>query len=127
MSKKRMTLPLYLLFGSLTVRYPFICCKSRYEVNTIFPYLVYHLQQEAPTAVAVLNSSSDLDESRPPYFKNEYHGSISNQKTNLLLEEDGQYLVRESGKSRKHHTLSLRFNNEFKHYRLEIQPSNNFN
>lgn len=80
-------------------------------------FIVYHLQQEAPTAVAILCSLGHEETNKPPYFKNEYHGSISNQETKFLLQVDGQYLVRESGKSREHHTLSLRFNNELKHYR----------
>lgn len=81
-----------------------------------FTFIVYHLQQEAPSAVAVPSLDSN-EINKPPYFKNEYHGSISNQEAKVLLQSDGQFLVRESGKSRKHHTLSLKFNNELKHYR----------
>lgn len=86
-------------------------------VNYYGVFVVYHLQQEAPTAVAILCSLDHDETNKPPYFKNEYHGSISNQEAKSLLQLDGQFLVRESGKSREHHTLSLKFNNELKHYR----------
>lgn len=78
---------------------------------------VYHLQQEAPSAVPVLCTSNLEDASKPSYFLDEYHGSISSQDAKLLLQKDGHFLVRESGKNREHHTLSLRFNEELKHYR----------
>lgn len=80
---------------------------------------MYHLQQEAPTAVPVTLPEGDEsinESSRPPYFKNEYHGCISNQEAKALLEKDGQFLIRDSGKTRQP-TLSLKFNNEIKHYR----------
>lgn len=92
-----------------------------FNMLVLFTFLVYHLQQEAPSAVAVPCASKLEQFNRPPYFDCEYHGSISNQEAKLLLQKDGQFLVRESGKSREHHTLSLRFNNELKHYRLVIK------
>lgn len=81
--------------------------------------LVYQLQQEAPTAVAVISVQNNCDNARPAYLGEEYHGPISNQEAQLLLQKDGHYLVRESGKQRQHHTLSLKFNNQVKHYRLK--------
>lgn len=83
----------------------------------MFLFPVYQLQQEAPTAIAISCCSNREDANKPPYFDDEYHGSISNQDTKILLQKDGHFLVRESGKSREHHTLSLKFNNELKHYR----------
>jgi len=80
---------------------------------------VYQLQQEAPTAEAVTlpNDCETINKSnRPPYFKNEYHGCLTNQEAKALLDKDGQFLIRDSGKTRQP-TLSLKFNNEIKHYR----------
>ena len=91
------------------------CCFG--GLSVIVFSLVYNLQQEAPSAIPVLCTLDLEDIIRPSYFQDEYHGSISNQDTKLLLQKDGQFLVRESGKNREHHTLSLKFNGELKHYR----------
>lgn len=82
------------------------------------PLVVYQLQEEAPTPAAVPSKTVD-EASRPAYFHEEYHSYISHNDSILLLTKSGQYLVRESGKNRKHHTLSLRFLDEIKHYRYD--------
>ena len=78
---------------------------------------MYQLQEEAPTPVAVPSTKIDETICKPAYFGEEYHSYVSHDDSKLLLSESGQYLVRESGKNRKHHTLSLRFLDEIKHYR----------
>ena len=116
--KKLATRRLYHQSGNLIVsKTPFASRCFFLILRFLFLFLVYQLQQEAPIAVAVLCTSNQEDANRPPYFEDEYHGCISNQDTKMLLVKDGHFLVRESGKSRGHHTLSLQCNNELKHYR----------
>lgn len=89
-------------------------------LSPVWKTYLYQLQQEAPTAEAVTlpNDCETINKSsRPPYFKNEYHGCLTNQEAKALLDKDGQFLIRDSGKT-KQPTLSLKFNNEIKHYRL---------
>ncbi|XP_057375865.1 N-chimaerin-like isoform X1 [Daphnia carinata] len=87
-------------------------------LSPVWKSYLYQLQQEAPTAIAIPCYSNQDDANKPHYFDNEYHGSIANQETQKLLQKDGHFLVRESGRNRGHHTLSLKFNGELKHYRL---------
>ena len=78
---------------------------------------MYNLQQEAPTAVAVLAEGNGRQSPQPDHYSGEYHGPISHHASNRLLLANGQYLVRECGRNPKQLTLSLRFNEEVKHYR----------
>ena len=82
----------------------------------VFTTVVYNLQQEAPVPIAVPVANINVLP-KPQYFNEEYHGHISHQEASDLLQKNGQYLVRESGKNRKHHTLSLKFNDDVKHFR----------
>jgi len=90
---------------------------SALTLSPVWKSYLYQLQEEAPTPAAVPSKTVD-EASRPAYFHEEYHSYISHNDSILLLTKSGQYLVRESGKNRKHHTLSLRFLDEIKHYRL---------
>jgi len=88
------------------------------SLSPVWKSYLYQLQEEAPTPVAVPSTKIDETICKPAYFGEEYHSYVSHDDSKLLLSESGQYLVRESGKNRKHHTLSLRFLDEIKHYRL---------
>uniref|UniRef100_A0A0A9XGK7 Beta-chimaerin n=1 Tax=Lygus hesperus TaxID=30085 RepID=A0A0A9XGK7_LYGHE len=77
---------------------------------------LYKLQQEAPHPCLVACSKCV---GRPGHYGEEFHGRLSHQRASELLTEDGCFLVRYSGpEDSPICTLSLRFRNKVKHYRL---------
>lgn len=57
---------------------------------------------------------------RPPQYGLEYHGPISRQETERLLEDapDGSYLIRESQRAPNTYTLVIKFDNVARNYML---------
>ena len=45
---------------------------------------------------------------RPPYFGDECHGLISREDGDILCQEEGNFLIRESQNERGRYTLVLR-------------------
>lgn len=79
---------------------------------------LYKIQLEAPTPKAV--NCDELDVNRPSFYGPEYHGTIDhkNCETILMDKPDGSYLVRRSPGAIGYWTLSLRFNNSTKHFKI---------
>ncbi|XP_053646937.1 N-chimaerin isoform X2 [Cherax quadricarinatus] len=77
---------------------------------------LYQLQEEAPKPAAVL--CTDRPPDSPSHYGLEYHGEIGRHLCQELLTLEGTYLVRHSEKAEGFYTLSMRFNNQIKHFRL---------
>ncbi|XP_064090063.1 N-chimaerin-like [Macrobrachium nipponense] len=86
------------------------------RVSTVWKSYLYQLQQQAPKPAAVL--CTDRPPDCPPYYGLEYHGSISHLQSQDKLTMNGSYLVRRSEKAEGFYTLSMRFSNNVKHYKL---------
>ncbi|XP_018605900.2 beta-chimaerin-like isoform X2 [Scleropages formosus] len=83
----------------------------------IWKSYLYQLQQEAPRPKRI--TCSQEMESRPKYYGREFHGMISRERADELLEgAEGAYLIRESQRQPGTHTLALRFGNQTLNYRL---------
>lgn len=84
-------------------------------------FVVYKIQLEAPTPKALLrcNDIKD-DEFSSDFYGYEYHGVMDHKESETLLTDkcDGSYLVRRSPGATDYFTLSLRFNNRTKHYKI---------
>ncbi|XP_064594599.1 N-chimaerin-like isoform X2 [Liolophura sinensis] len=78
---------------------------------------LYQLQLKAPRPKRVA-CQRDLP-NRPPQYGKEFHGFISREETDSLLQEgDGCYLVRESQRAPGAYTLAIRFDKQTKNYKL---------
>lgn len=86
------------------------------RVSSVWKSYLYQLQQEAPKPAAVL--CTDRPPDSPPYYGLEYHGTISRHHCEALLTENGTYIVRHSERAEGFYTLSMRFNDVIKHFRL---------
>ncbi|VDP95042.1 unnamed protein product [Echinostoma caproni] len=83
---------------------------------------LYNLQREAPKP-HVVPCSRTLS-GRPPQYGIEYHGSISRQETDKLLENapDGAYLIRDSQRAAGAYTLVIWFDKNVKNFMLHYDP-----
>ncbi|XP_063584977.1 N-chimaerin-like isoform X2 [Penaeus indicus] len=86
------------------------------RVSSVWKSYLYQLQQEAPKPAAVL--CTDRPPDSPPYYGLEYHGKITRHHCEKLLTENGTYIVRHSDRAEGFYTLSMRFNDVIKHFRL---------
>ncbi|XP_071543365.1 N-chimaerin-like [Panulirus ornatus] len=86
------------------------------RVSSLWKSFLYQLQQDAPKPAAAL--CTDRPPDSPTYYGLEYHGSIGRHQCQDILTLEGTYLVRHSEKADGFHTLSMRFNNQIKHFRL---------
>lgn len=79
---------------------------------------LYNLQCEAPTPHLV--PCNKLLKNRPPQYGLEYHGPISRQETEKLLQNspDGSYLIRDSQRAENSYTLVIWFDRVAKNYML---------
>jgi hypothetical protein len=78
---------------------------------------LYQLQQQAPKPTCI--SCQFEVPNRPPQYGKEYHGTLSRQEVDRLLQGgDGCYLVRKSDRAPDAFTLAIRFDNETKNYKL---------
>lgn len=82
---------------------------------------MYKIQLEAPTPKAVLRDGDiNGDEPHPNFYGYEYHGILDHKQSETILNGkcDGSYLVRRSPGASDYFTLSLRFNDRTKHYKI---------
>ena len=97
------------------------------NVNLWKAYL-YELQLQAPIPKRIVCNLETMI--KPSYYGREFHGKINREECDKLLKsdanEDGRYLVRESIRSPGQYTLSLRFNNATKNYRLHYYDGKHF-
>jgi hypothetical protein len=84
---------------------------------------VLQLQLAAPKPKPLTCATSVID--RPAFYGPEYHGEINHKKTEEIFQnrEDGEYLVRKSPGSVDFYTLSLRFDEKTKHYKIYYNPN----
>lgn len=82
---------------------------------------MYKIQLEAPTPKAILRRH-DINDA-PDCFGYEYHGELGHLEVEKMLDgtPDGSYLIRRSPGSSGFYTLSVRFNNKTKHYKIYHQ------
>ncbi|XP_068086817.1 beta-chimaerin isoform X2 [Anabrus simplex] len=77
---------------------------------------LYQLQQKAPRPKPVV--CKRYIPSCPPYYGSEFHGVLSHQEAAAIVTEEGEYLVRQSGGVQEFYTLTFRFGDKLKHYKL---------
>ncbi|KAK3550575.1 hypothetical protein QTP70_000044 [Hemibagrus guttatus] len=78
---------------------------------------MYQLQQEAPRPKRI--TCPQEIKSRPKYYGREFHGLISREEADELLDgAEGAYLIRESQRQPGTFTLALRFGGQTLNYRL---------
>lgn len=90
---------------------------------------LYELQQQSPTPKRVVSQKQASNPNKPSYYGREFHGRMSREEGDKALKEqpeDGRYLVRESVRCPGQYTLSLRFNNITKNYRLHFYDGKHF-
>lgn len=92
--------------------------RTNFE-NMLLFFLVYKIQLEAPTPKALLRMDIK-DDLSIDFYGYEYHGKMNHIESEALLNDtpDGSYLVRRSPGATDYYTLSLRFNNRTKHYKI---------
>lgn len=79
--------------------------------------VLYYIQLQAPKPRKV--ECLTPVPSRPPYYGSEFHGMITRHRADELLgDQDGTYLVRESMRTPGSYTLAIRFQGTTKNYRL---------
>lgn len=88
-----------------------------------FSFLVYKIQLEAPTPKAII-CQNNID-STPDYYGYEYHGIMDHKTSEQILEEkcDGSYLIRRSPDAKNYFTLSLRFDDKTKHFKIYFKET----
>lgn len=79
---------------------------------------MYKIQLDSPTPKAILRQADVID--APDFYGYEYHGIIDHKMSESLLSNkcDGSYLVRCSPGANNFYTLSLRFGNQTKNYKI---------
>ncbi|KAK3571868.1 hypothetical protein QTP86_020442 [Hemibagrus guttatus] len=83
----------------------------------IWKSYLYQLQQEAPRPKRI--TCPQEIKSRPKYYGREFHGLISREEADELLDgAEGAYLIRESQRQPGTFTLALRFGGQTLNYRL---------
>lgn len=83
---------------------------------------MYRIQLEAPTPNAIIRQT-DIG-TTPDYYGYEYHGVMDHKTSEKLLADqcDGSYLVRRSPGATDYYTLSMRFGNRTKHFKIYFKP-----
>ncbi|XP_071956281.1 beta-chimaerin-like isoform X2 [Antedon mediterranea] len=79
---------------------------------------LYQLQLKAPKPMKVICKTPSPG--KPPYYGKEYHGAVSRDVADWLLQEagEGSYLVRESQRAPGSYTLGLRYGGMTRNYKL---------
>lgn len=78
---------------------------------------LYTLQQQAPVPKRIVSGKEVSG--RPAQYGREFHGTISREETDVLLQNgEGCYLVRESQRAPGTYTLCLRFGGVTKNFKL---------
>lgn len=85
--------------------------------------LVYKFQLDAPSPKPVIRGSAIVDHPQD-YYGLEYHGTMDHKQSMQLLDgtPDGTFLLRRSPSAQDYYTLSLRFDNRTRNYRLHYSP-----
>lgn len=80
---------------------------------------------EAPTPKPILRTTV-IDV--PAFYGYEYHGEIGHLDVEKILNgtPDGSYLIRKSPKAKDFYTLSLRFNEKIKHFKIYYKSKEGF-
>lgn len=87
-------------------------------------FTVLQLQLDAPKPRPILNTL--IIDDRPAFYGPElYHGEIDHKKTEEIFRhrEDGEFLVRKSPGSIDFFTLSMKFDDKTKHYKIYYNPN----
>lgn len=81
--------------------------------------IVYKFQLDAPTPKPIMRDTPIVDHPVDCYGL-EYHGTMDHKQSMRLLDDtpDGTYLLRRSPGAQDFYTLSLRFANRTRHYRI---------
>ncbi|XP_037935616.1 beta-chimaerin-like isoform X2 [Teleopsis dalmanni] len=81
---------------------------------------LYKIQLEAPTPKPLRRTEPITGLGEPCYYGTEYFGEMGHQAAESLLENtpDGSYLLRRSPNAQEYYTLSVRFNNRTKHFKI---------
>lgn len=92
--------------------------KNKRKSLYIGIFLVYNLQLEAPKP-HVIPCLRQLDD-RPKQYGIEYHGSITREETEKLLDGavDGSYLIRDGQRAKNTFTLVIWFDKVAKNFKL---------
>lgn len=87
-------------------------------VHKVWKPELYKIQLEAPTPKAILRGHEIND--APAFYGYEYHGEMGHLDVERLLNDkvDGSYLIRKSPGAPDFHTLSVRFSNKTKHFKI---------
>ncbi|XP_053691495.1 N-chimaerin isoform X2 [Sabethes cyaneus] len=87
---------------------------------------LYKIQLEAPIPKAI--PCRNLNEPRPEFYGYEYHGTIDHKDCDAKLssEPDGSYLIRKSPGAGDYWTLSLRFEQKTKHFKIYYTPDKGY-
>ncbi|XP_067144575.1 N-chimaerin-like isoform X2 [Centruroides vittatus] len=89
-----------------------------YELQTKEEYM-FLLNGFLISHVVLYTITLKAEGSRPSHYGREFHGKISREEADRLLQEgDGCYLVRESQRANGQYTLSMRFGGITKNFRL---------
>lgn len=86
-------------------------------------FSVYKIQLDAPTPKAIMRLTDVTDP--PVFYGYEFHGQLDHKRSESILDDksDGSYLVRQSAGASDFYTLSLRFGNRTKHYKIYYKPN----
>nr|XP_039266547.1 uncharacterized protein LOC120341990 [Styela clava] len=96
------------------------------EEQPLWNGYLYQLQGEAPRPKAVLCNKPEAKIGRPPYFGDECHGLISREDGDILCQEEGNFLIRESQNERGRYTLVLRILGAVKNFKLYWEDGQHF-
>lgn len=94
-------------------------------VQKVWKPELYKIQLEAPTPKPIhcnkfLANAYERDEKIPNFYGLEYHGRMGHLEAEKILNNkvDGTFLLRRSPTARDYYTLSLRFNQKTKHFKV---------
>ncbi|PAA83717.1 hypothetical protein BOX15_Mlig008797g1 [Macrostomum lignano] len=103
---------------STTIADPATESEDSSSVVIVWKSELYQLQQAAPNPLPVL--AVHQPPNPPAQYGPEYHGPIDRAETEQLLAKAGQgaFLIRDSSRNPGQYTLSIRFDEENKHFHL---------
>ena len=94
-------------------------------VQKVWKPELYKIQLEAPTPKPLhcnkfLSNAYDEDEKIPNFYGLEYHGRMGHLQAEDILNNtpDGTFILRRSPTAKDYYTLSLRFNQKTKHFKI---------
>lgn len=95
--------------------------KTENVLHQIWKPELYKIQLEAPSPKPLYTTKHfENEEKIPNFYGNEFHGRMSHKEAEELLKDqpDGHFLVRMSPNAKDYYTLSLRFDQKTKHYKI---------